>query len=256
MAWPKNSSASSLRDLSSSIDSICSALLAKVLYDPSSDVLISVGDIVAKGSHAGSMDVLEFMASNNITAVRGNHDQKVIEWRTWMEWIHYLGGRGWLKDAQRRWEKAQEQGADDVDDWVEDQAKHDKKHGKWWKKIPEGWTLFGDHFKVAEKMTHEQYTYMLQRPLQIHVPHAHTFIAHGGILSSDPNYKAGHKRQPLAHIPILPESDTSYQGLSGDVTSVLRHLQELAILNDVPQNLIPWNTLNMRGVLDDHTVTR
>ncbi|KAJ3734339.1 Metallo-dependent phosphatase-like protein [Lentinula guzmanii] len=227
-------------------------LLAKVSYNPYSDALISVGDIVARGPHSGSMDVLAFMASNNITAVRGNHDQKVIEWRTWLEWIHSLpGGTDWLFQIQERWAKAQEHGADDVEEWVEEQVRHDKKYSKWWKKIPEGWQLFGDHYRIAEEMTHEQYLYMVQRPVQIHVPHAHTFIAHAGILASDPNYKPGHKRQPLSHIPTLYEADTRKED-----TLILRRLQELAILKEVPQNLIPWVTLNMRGILDDHTVTR
>ncbi|KAJ3714230.1 Metallo-dependent phosphatase-like protein [Lentinula raphanica] len=227
------------------------SLLAKVSYNPVSDTLISVGDIVAKGPHAGSMSVLNFMAAHNITAVRGNHDQKVIEWRTWLEWIHTLpGGSDWLVHVQERWDKAQEHGADDVEEWVEEQVRHDKKHSKWWKRIPEGWQLFGDHYRIAEEMTHEQYLYMVQRPVRLHVPHAHTFIVHAGVLASDPNYKPGNKRQPLSHIPTLYEPYADQER-----TSILRRLQELAILKEVPQNLIPWVTLNMRGVLDDNTVT-
>ncbi|KIK63038.1 hypothetical protein GYMLUDRAFT_41342 [Collybiopsis luxurians FD-317 M1] len=230
-------------------------LLAKISYNPSSDVLISVGDIVAKGPHSGSMQVLDLMASHNVTAVRGNHDQQVIEWRTWIEWVHSLpGGSRWLSTANERWRKAQRHGADDVDKWVAEQVKHDRRHSQWWKRIPKKWTLFGDHYKIAEEMTDEQYVYMVQRPLRIHVPHAHTFIVHAGILASDPEYPSGHKRQPLAHIPPLPEDNQSLD--KSDKISILRRLQEQAILSDVPQNTVPWNTLNMRGILSDHSVTR
>ena len=37
-------------------------------------------------------DVLSFMAENRIMGVRGNHDQPVVQWRTWMEWA---GGQDW-----------------------------------------------------------------------------------------------------------------------------------------------------------------
>ncbi|KAF5391667.1 hypothetical protein D9757_002370 [Collybiopsis confluens] len=230
-------------------------LLTTVSYDPSSDVLISVGDIVAKGPYSGSMGVLDFMSSHNITAVRGNHDQMVIEWRAWLDWIHSLhGGSRWLSAVRERWKEAQRHGVDDVDKWVAKQTKLDKKYWKFWKKLPNGWKLFGDHFSIAENMTHEQYEYMLQRPLMLHVPHAHTFIVHAGILASDPNYNPGHKRQPLAHVPKLPKGDESVIG-ERDRINALRELQELAILSDVPQNTIPWNTLNMRRLLDSE-VTR
>ncbi|KAF9065594.1 Metallo-dependent phosphatase-like protein [Rhodocollybia butyracea] len=228
-------------------------LLGKVNYNPSYDVLVSVGDIVSKGPHSGSMRVLQFMASHNITAVRGNQDQKVIEWRSWLEYIHSLpGGTRWLYDAHTRWDKARKDGTN-VDKWLEEQFKNDKKYSKWWKRIPDGWQLFGDHYQIAEQMTSFEYAYLIQRPLKIHIPHAHTFVVHAGVLASDPNYKPGHKRQPLAHVPTLPKLETESQQ---EETSALRRLQEVAILKDVPQNLKPWNTLNMRGILKDNTVTR
>ncbi|TFY82259.1 hypothetical protein EWM64_g1762 [Hericium alpestre] len=35
-----------------------------------------------------------------------------------------------------------------------------------------------------------------------------------------------------------------------------RRAQELAILNEIPQNGVPWNLLNMRNIAMDNTVTR
>ncbi|KAL4258486.1 hypothetical protein AB1N83_010178, partial [Pleurotus pulmonarius] len=49
-----------------------SSLLDGLDYHPGSDVLIHVGDIIAKGPHEGSMAVLSYMASHNITGIRGN----------------------------------------------------------------------------------------------------------------------------------------------------------------------------------------
>lgn len=71
-------------------NSCSSSLLSKLSYDLSKDVLISTGDIIAKGPLNGSLAVLSWMASRNVTAVRGNHDQKVIEWRSWINWSEFL----------------------------------------------------------------------------------------------------------------------------------------------------------------------
>ncbi|KAF9267792.1 Metallo-dependent phosphatase [Marasmius fiardii PR-910] len=227
-------------------------LLQKVSYNPSSDIFISVGDIVAKGTHAGSMQVLRFMSSNNITAVRGNHDQKVIEWRTWMKWIRSIrGGERWLRLTEEKWLAYKGREDRDIEEWVVEQAKHDKANRKWWEKIPKGWKLFGDHYDIASKMSDEDYQYMVSRPLRIHVPSAHAFIVHAGVLASDPKHDPWDERQPLATIP----SSTDFES-EALPDNTLRRLQELAILTKVPPNLDPWVTLNMRGVKKGGEVTR
>jgi hypothetical protein len=93
--------------------------------------------------------VLSYMASNNITGVRGNHDQKVIEWRAWIEWIHKLdGGSGaiWLDNLEQQWQEAYVAKGFDEYKWIK---KHKKGNRKWWGKIPKGWKLFSDHYRVA-----------------------------------------------------------------------------------------------------------
>jgi hypothetical protein len=226
---------------------LLSLLLATLSYDPQSDELIHVGDIVAKGPHQGSLSVLKFMATGNITGVRGNHDQKVIEWRSWLDWIlPNSDGKSWLTEMDEKWTLAKKSGIK-LEVWTHEERQ--KSKSKWWKKIPDG--LFGDHFQVARDMTTEQYNYLLSLPLILHVPSAHAYVAHGGLLSSDPKRKPSHRRQPLAHIPAI--SDTVSKE---DRTALLRQLQEIALLHDVPQNRDPWVVLNMRGVLNDQTVTR
>ncbi|KAK0446334.1 calcineurin-like phosphoesterase [Armillaria borealis] len=228
------------------------ALLHELSYKPSSDVLISVGDIVAKGPHTGSIKVLSYMASNNVTAVRGNHDQKVIEWRAWLNWIHSLrGGSQFLQETRDKWKKAQHHGDIDIEDWVEKQTKLDKVNSRWWKKVPDGWTLFGDHFEIAHSMSDTEFEYMVSRPLKLHAPSAHAYLAHAGILASDPHYKPSHKKQPLARVPVIPPGAKSSHTLP-----ILRRLQELAVLTKIPQNSDPWVTLNIRGILKNKEVTR
>ncbi|KAJ7035100.1 Metallo-dependent phosphatase-like protein [Mycena alexandri] len=240
------------------------ALLDKLSYNPPSDVLIHVGDIIAKGPHEGSMAVLSFMASHNITGVRGNHDQKVIEWRSWLAWIGQLdGGALWLRDFHAAAEAAD---PDDPEKWA---ARHIKRtRNKWRKRIPKGWKILSDHYRVARAMSEEEYKYLLALPLVLHVPSAHTLIAHAGVLPSDPRYKPYHRRQPLARIPSLPHDFDSDLDFTPDPSELrayshsektlplLRRLQEAALLSEVPQNRDPWVTLNMRGILEDNTITR
>src|SRR6267154_2461092 len=98
------------------------------------NTLIHVGDIITKGTHKGSLAVLEYMATNNITGVRGNHEQKVIEWRAWMEWIRELdGGQRWLAEVE---ERAGMQDAVVSEEWVEEELNTMGRSGKWRKRIP------------------------------------------------------------------------------------------------------------------------
>ncbi|CAK5268745.1 unnamed protein product [Mycena citricolor] len=234
-------------------------LLKKAKYRPEVDTLIHAGDIIAKGPHSGSMDVIGYMAAHNVTGVRGNHDQKIVEWRAWQDWIATLPGGGrWLNDLYAALDLAE---PDDPEAWAVKYCKHgDNK--RWAQRIPAGWKMLGDHYRIARALTTAQYDYLRSLPLVLHVPSAHTFITHAGLLPSDPRYRPTHSRQPLAHVPSIPtawlKSGTGSYGKEADSDSIemLRHLQEIAILRDVPQNSDPWVTLNMRGVLDDHSITR
>ena len=49
--------------------------MSKIAYDQSKDVLIHVGDLIAKGDK--NEEVLQWMIKHSIQGVRGNHDQPV-----------------------------------------------------------------------------------------------------------------------------------------------------------------------------------
>jgi predicted phosphodiesterase len=222
-------------------------LLSKLSYNADFDTLIHVGDIISKGKHGGSLDVLSYMASHNVTGVRGNHDQKVLEWRAWMEWIRgFEGGERWLVEVDER--EGFEGGL--------------RRSGKWNKKIPKGWKMFSDHYRIARDMTHKQYKYLLSLPLVLHVPSAHTYIVHAGLLPYDPRRDQNHRRQPLSHLPapfghlagLKGVTHTTPKTTKTDVERI-RFLQELGLLHDIPQNLDPWVKLNMRGVRKNNKVT-
>ncbi|RPD59965.1 Metallo-dependent phosphatase [Lentinus tigrinus ALCF2SS1-7] len=95
-------------------------LLSTVQYNPHKDTLFLVGDILAKSTEAGSLAILDFLsqhrqghcyvhasadaspdpissipaekqkACKNLYAVRGNHDQMIVQWRAWREWFEDL----------------------------------------------------------------------------------------------------------------------------------------------------------------------
>lgn len=100
-----------------------SNLLAAVEYNPRKDTIFMSGDLLAKSTEAGSLAILDFIVRQKqglcakgaadasrltgsspsasqrktktppcrpIYAVRGNHDQMVIQWRAWRDWFEEL----------------------------------------------------------------------------------------------------------------------------------------------------------------------
>ncbi|KAJ3574187.1 hypothetical protein NP233_g1947 [Leucocoprinus birnbaumii] len=211
-------------------------LLDEVDYDSQNDVLVHTGDFIARGDHNGSMAVIDFMTTHNITGVRGNHDQKILEWREWMPWFDNLsGGSEWLAQLESAWHEAKEEGQN-LKEWAKQQRNQARgRNAAWWRNIPKKWVPFGDHYRIAKALTEEQHAYLLALPLKIHAPSAHTFVVHAGLLPGDVRYDYfDRERQPLARIPCI----------------------ETEILQRVPQNTVPWNNLNMRSVLKNNDISK
>ena len=228
------------------------------------------------------------MSSNGIQGVRGNQDQKVIEWRGWITWIlSRPGGAEFLRTARDSWEKAKKKG-DTLKSWnkqqhraaekasgslSDEEALMDKATAKWWHYVPSDWTLFSDPYMIASEMTEMHYEYLISLPVRIHVPHAHLFLVHAGLLSHNPKYDYDDPGQPLGHVPttsriyaygdritalrralnpltgwmarLVLQTKDSYRG---DVAEdIVREQQERAVL-DLPLNRDPWVSMNLRSV--------
>lgn len=66
-------------------------LLAEINYDPASDVIYSVGDLIDRGTN--SVEVVEFFKLPGCHAIRGNHEQMVINPRVWKDtWMFKPNG--------------------------------------------------------------------------------------------------------------------------------------------------------------------
>lgn len=182
------------------------------------------------------------MSTNRVLGVRGNNDEKVIEWRAWMGWIaSFPGGREWLEDMDSYWSHIDgDKSNPEFDAWLK------KSHQQWQAYVPSGWKLKGKHYKIARDMSQEHYEYLLSLPLVLYAPVAHTYFVHAGLLAADPTRKSTDPKQPLSHWPITanPKEDRL----------VLRGLQELALLDEIPQNQDPWVLMNMRSLSKDGIV--
>jgi predicted MPP superfamily phosphohydrolase len=130
-------------------------LLRKADYDPSTgDVLIHTGDIVTKSALPGSKKVLEWMAKHDVAGVRGNHDQAIIDWKGWRDWISSTSaGAAWLRSLDNDWEKDNRKTSSKAlnpIEWVKERRRNSPSRFKtWWRRVPHGWKMFDEHYLIA-----------------------------------------------------------------------------------------------------------
>jgi Icc-related predicted phosphoesterase len=227
------------------MNSSLTELLDKIHYDSERDSLIHVGDLVTRATIHESIDVLSFMSSNRILGVRGNNDQKVIEWRAWMNWIlSSPGGQEWLSVMDRRWPKLdgdKRLQRAELENWIET-----SKYASWKKMVPAGWYPLGKHYRVARAMSPGLFEYLTSLPLVLYSQTGHMVFVHAGLLSSHPKLQASDPRQPLSHWPTMDDQH--------DIAK-LRNKQELAVLTEIPENKDPWTVTNIKSVTNEGIVS-
>ena len=104
---------------------------------------------------------------------------------------------------------------------------------------------------------------MLNLPLFVHLQPLHFVLVHAGLLPSDPSLPLTSRRQPLSKRPSKSKSFSEIDEVDQvdkkkvDIES-LRTIQELRVINDIPQNREPFTPLNMRTLVKKHkwTVSR
>lgn len=233
--------------------------MKKLSYDPSLDLLIHVGDIIAKGPD--SVRVVEYLRTNKAKGVRGNHDEKVIEWRSWMRWA----GKGYQSTSSSRRDSAERKGwrafIDDLDAQFpsnsqeeelsqEQQEQLEASLAAKAKSFPKGWTWRSEHWRIARSLAKEDYQYLVDLPLTLHLPSIHSIVVHAGLLARDPTKKASAEDQPYASV-------IAATSVSSPTDSELTRTQsEVALLQTIPQNRDPYTLLNIRSVLKDGEVTK
>jgi len=178
-----------------------------------------------------SVEMLDEFAMLNVTGVRGNHEEKVIAWRTWIDWAEERpdGGSEWLTRLEMRYPNG---------------FPSKMRQSGLASSIPSYWTFMSEHYQLAKNLTIPQYNYLLALPVVIHIPSSHTYVVHAGILPFDPRHRADAHNQPLARRP------------HNHTDPFPRMTQERSLLTDIEQNKVPFNLMNMRSVSGDGKVLR
>ncbi|OZJ02894.1 hypothetical protein BZG36_04925 [Bifiguratus adelaidae] len=129
------------------------ALLVKMQYEPSNDQLIFTGDLVGKGPK--SVQVVQRVQELNGLTVRGNHDDKVIRWK------------GFLNEYTAR------TGSKHAGTYVDESE------------VPEGLKLGREHQMLANLLPQPDYEFLRDSPLILVIPDHAALVVHAGL---DPRF--------------------------------------------------------------------
>ncbi|KAG0083028.1 hypothetical protein BGZ93_011152 [Podila epicladia] len=154
--------------------------LTQIGFDSSNDRLILAGDLVAKGPE--SLRVIDKAQSLNALCVRGNHDDKVIRWRGYLDSLSTQQLKALDVDSASRPEVA------DIDAMPEyDPDRPDLRPLAQLRSIPADLVENSEHHRIAKAMTPQQYQYLAGCPLVLAVPQelsvrkVPVYVVHAGI---------------------------------------------------------------------------
>ncbi|KAJ4416194.1 hypothetical protein N0V85_002380 [Neurospora sp. IMI 360204] len=167
------------------------SLLVKISFDNTTDHLILAGDLVTKGPD--SKGLVQFARDIGASAVRGNHDDKVLEAAKWLSRIKQ--GKKWrgkaeneadsVSDDEEEVSEKEEEANDTLD--VAGRRRRNKK--------PKG--VKPEHIAVARSLSPSQLHWLASRPIILRVGHLsgaktapwnakEVVVVHGGLIPSLP----------------------------------------------------------------------
>ncbi|KAL0466734.1 Ser/Thr protein phosphatase [Neurospora intermedia] len=165
------------------------SLLDKISFDNTTDHLILAGDLVTKGPD--SKGLVQFARDIGASAVRGNHDDKVLQAAKWL---------GRIKQGKKGWEEVEIEGDSVRDDEEEMSEKEEAKNsveisGRRRRKKPKG--VKPEHIAVARSLSLSQLHWLASRPIILRVGHLsgaktapwnanEVVVVHGGLIPSLP----------------------------------------------------------------------
>ncbi|KAG0253236.1 hypothetical protein BG011_006478 [Mortierella polycephala] len=169
--------------------------LHQVRHDPAKDILVLAGDLVAKGPQ--TLAVIDRAIELNARCVRGNHDDKVIRWRGFLDSLSLQERnaldlqQGNLDDDEVHDEVHED---DDEEEEEDENADLDEDLRA---KVPSDLHRNSEHYRIARAMTQSQYDYIRSCPLILTLPralsvhHIPVHVVHAGI---DPRRDILHQR--------------------------------------------------------------
>lgn len=162
------------------------------------------------------------VSSMTLLGVRGNHDQQIIEWRSWFNWVRsFPDGPEWIENYADDRFRAVPKFYLNTSPSSTSLRKHTDKYP-----FPDNWKWASQHWRLARDMTDEHYRYLLSLPLVLHIPSLHTLVVHAGILPVDPKRSITSNHQPLARIPVLGIGQRASE-------KELRSAQEVSVVTDM-----------------------
>lgn len=207
------------------------------------------------------------MRKHKVRGVRGNHDQKVIEYRNWMEtssakYDVYLQQHGLprfqpssLTDTREAWQAF----IDDLSQKFPEKSDEPALHAhlasfdaalppewKWWK---------SEHKEIARDLSRKDFKYLQGLPLVLELPSLETLVVHAGILGRDTSSKRSLRADHDDHDDNALEATLAEMVLD-DTASEKSATSPTSFLQTIPDNRIPWNLENVRSVLKDGSVTK
>ncbi|KAF9991050.1 hypothetical protein BGZ75_006004 [Mortierella antarctica] len=199
-------------DVHGSLDGL-NRFLSSVRFDTKRDLLVLAGDLVAKGPQ--SLEVIDRARQLNAKCVRGNHEDKIIRWRGYLDS---------LSKTDREALAIEEE--DDLEDELKDDSEDDQvneislvetffsndssldgsmqRKRKRKPKIPSDLNRRSEHYTIARALTKDQYDYIRSCPLILTIPrelsvrNIPVHIVHAGI---DPTHNI-RKQHPWVLVNI------------------------------------------------------
>ncbi|TNY21561.1 hypothetical protein DMC30DRAFT_375637 [Rhodotorula diobovata] len=147
------------------------ALLKRLSFSPSSDTLLHVGDLVGKSALNDSLATVSLLRKLGARGVRGNHDQRVLEWRKWMEAtftpVTVYDSTGALLGPSYA---------------HLDPSLTPSQLSSLGLVVPDGWEWGGDHFEIARHLSSADVAYLEQLPLTLWVDELRSYVVHAGMV--------------------------------------------------------------------------
>ena len=164
------------------------SLLDKIAFDNKTDHLILAGDLVTKGPD--SRGLVQFAKDIGASAVRGNHDDHVLEAAKWLSR---------KKQGKKWWGKAESEAGGVSDNEDEESAEGEGQHAvdaaRRRIKRPKG--VKPEHIAVARSLSASQLHWLASQPIILRVGHLsgattapwnakEVVVVHGGLIPSLP----------------------------------------------------------------------
>lgn len=210
-------------DVHGSLDGL-NRFLSSVHFDTKRDLLVLAGDLVAKGPQ--SLEVIDRARQLNAKCVRGNHEDKIIRWRGYLDTLSKRERKALTieenDDSEYYSDDDQEDDQEDEISLVENFFSNDsslddpvQRNRKRKPKVPSDLNRRSEHYTIARALTKDQYDYIRSCPLIFTIP----------------------RELSVRNIPV----HIVHAGI--DPTHTIRKQH-------------PWVLVNIRNVLDDGTPSR